>query len=230
MVGRPDALKPKAAVSWSTGKDSAYALLRTLAEGKYDVIALLTTVTTTYNRVSMHGVRQDLLLEQARRIGLPVVEAKIPSKSDNATYEASMANATQELRGMGVTHIIFGDIFLQDVRDYRESKMRGTGIEPVFPLWGNNTKSLAEEIISSGIKARIVSLDPTKLDRKFGGSEFDMDFLRTIPKEVDPCGEKGEFHTLVYDAPFFRLPIPVTNGDSVDREGFYFTDVTVVAR
>lgn len=230
MVDLHDTQRPRAAVSWSTGKDSAYALQKTLAEGKYDVIALLTTVTKTYNRVSMHGVRQDLLKEQSRVVGLPVIEAEIPSKSDNATYEASMAKATLKLKEMGVTHIVFGDIFLQDVREYRESKMRGTGIDPVFPLWGKNTRSLAGEIISSGIKARIVCLDPTKLERRFGGSEFDLDFLRNIPKEVDPCGENGEFHTLVYDAPFFKHPVSITNGESVDRDGFYFTDVVAESR
>lgn len=219
--------RQRAAISWSSGKDSAYAFYRTLKEDRFEIVALLTTVTGTYERVSMHGVRKELLQEQASSIGLPVVVAEIPPNSDNATYEASMSRAIRTLKEMGVTHIIFGDIFLQDVREYRESKMRGTGVEPVFPLWGNDTKSLADDIISSGIKARIVCLDPTKTDRKFGGSEFNREFLGTISVDIDPCGEKGEFHTFVYDAPFFRNPVPVMNGESVERDGFYFTDVVL---
>lgn len=217
--------KPKAVISWSSGKDSAYALLNVLESGKYDVVAMLTTVTSTYERVSMHGVRNELLMRQAAILELPEITVTIPPKSSNRIYEAKMSEATEKLRSMGVEFIVFGDIYLEDVRAYRESRLDGTGIRPVFPLWGRDTGKLSREIIDSGISARIVCLDPTRLDRKFGGEKYDAALVDSFPDGVDPCGENGEFHTFVYEAPYFRNAISVKKGESVEREGFFFTDL-----
>ena len=218
-------IRPKAAVSWSSGKDSAYALFRTIESGNYEVVALLTTVTSTYDRISMHGVRRALLEEQSRATGIPLMEVEIPTGCDNKTYEEQMDKATDRMKAEGIEYIIFGDIFLQDIREYREKNLKGTGITPVFPLWGENTHDLAKKIIGSGIEAVIVCLDPSKIDRNFGGNSFDAGFLNSIPPEADPCGENGEFHTFVHNAPFFRGKIPVVVGDNVERDGFLFTDL-----
>ncbi|AKA49033.1 ATP-binding domain-containing protein [uncultured archaeon] len=218
---------PKAALSWSSGKDSAFALYRVLQSGKYDIVTLLTTVTTSYDRVSIHGVREELLAMQAENTGLPVMKVEIPPKSSNADYERAMAEAVQKLNHMGVEYIIFGDIFLEDVKRYREDRMAGTGITPVFPNWGEDTGKMARDIVNAGIGARIVCLDPKKLDRRFGGAEFDLEFLGSLPPDVDPCGERGEFHTFVYRAPFFAKSLGVKTGEIVERDGFLFTDLYI---
>lgn len=217
--------RPRAAVSWSSGKDSAYAMYSAVKSGKYDVVALLTTVTSSYERVSMHGVRESLLMEQTKKAGLPLIKAVIPPKSTNEEYDKAMSKAIEEMKQLGIEYLIFGDIFLEDVREYREKRMERTGIKPVFPLWGRNTKELASEIINAGIYAEIVCLDPKKLDREFGGSPFDSELLDSLPDSVDPCGENGEFHTFVLKAPFFSEDIPVAKGNSVERDGFLFTDL-----
>lgn len=221
---------PKAAVSWSSGKDSAYALLSAIRSREYELVALLTTVTSTYDRVSMHGVREELLARQSENIGLPVIKAVIPPNSSNEVYESVMQEATEKLKKSGVEYLIFGDIFLKDVREYREARMKGTGIKPVFPLWGMDTKELSKKIIESGIVASIVCLDPKKLDKKFGGAIYDHDFLESLPEDVDRCGENGEFHTLVHKTPFFKKDIPVAIGVSVERDGFLFTDLYPATR
>ncbi len=216
---------PKAAMSWSSGKDSSMALYETIKSGKFEIVTLLTTVNSDYDRISMHGVRNELLHKQSELSGFPVLEAKIPAKSSNEIYQKAMQKAIDELKKLGVEYMIFGDIFLQDVRDYRIKMMTGTGIEPIFPLWGRNTSKLALEIIDSGIKARISCLDPRKLPTSLGGAEFNRDLLNHLPENVDPCGENGEFHTFVYSAPFFREPMKIKNGESVLRDNFYFTDL-----
>lgn len=216
---------PKAAVSWSSGKDSAYAYYKALQSKEYDIIALLTTVTSSYDRVSMHGVREELLMEQARSIGLPLIKAEISPKSSNEEYEKAMEKATTTLRKMGVEYLIFGDIFLQDVREYRENRLEGTGIKPLFPLWNENTDELAVKIIDSGINAHIVCLDTKKMDEQFGGASFDKNLLDSLPEGIDRCGENGEFHTFVHRAPFFKEDIPIVIGESLEREGFFFTDI-----
>ena len=216
---------PKAAMSWSSGKDSSMALYEVLQSGRFNVVTLLTTVNSDYERVSMHGVREELLQRQALASGLPVLKVEIPKKSTNQIYEEAMRQAIGELKRQGVEYIIFGDIFLQDVRDYRIRMMEGTGIEPVFPLWGKNTTELAIDIIKSEVKAKVSCLDPRKVDKSLGGADFDNAFLGKLPSGVDPCGENGEFHTFVYSAPFFKQPISVRTGESVLREGFYFTDL-----
>ena len=216
---------PKAAVSWSSGKDSSMALYKTLKGGEVQPVTLLTTVNVDYDRVSMHGVREELLLMQAKNCGLPLLKVEIPKDSSNQIYQTAMKEAIRKLKEMGVRYMIFGDIFLEDVRDYRISMMKGSGIEPIFPLWGQNPAKLAYEIIEAGIRARIVCLDPRKLNESFGGRDFDRELLKDLPDQVDPCGENGEFHTFVYNAPFFKEPIKVRTEQSVLRSGFYFTDL-----
>ena len=216
---------PKAAMSWSSGKDSSMALFEVLNSGRYDVVTLLTTVNSDYERVSMHGVREDLLQRQARACSLPILKVKIPKKSTNENYEGAMQEAIVKLKHQGVKYMIFGDIFLQDVRDYRIRMMEGTGIEPVFPLWGKDTTRLAKEIFDAGIRAKVSCLDPAKVGISLGGADFDQEFLEKLPSGVDPCGENGEFHTFVYSAPFFKEPIRIRTGESVLRDGFYFTDL-----
>lgn len=214
-----------AAVSWSSGKDSSIALQEILKSGKFNIVTLLTTVNADYDRVSMHGVREELLQKQAKACGLPMLKVEIPKNSTNQIYDEAMKRAIETLKSLNVQYMIFGDIFLEDVREYRIRMMKGTGIEPLFPLWGRNTTELAQKIIESGIKAKISCVDPSKVDKTLGGADFDLEFLKSLPDDVDPCGENGEFHTFVYDAPFFNEPVNVRKGESVFREGFYFTDL-----
>ncbi len=219
----------KAVVSWSSGKDSAYSLWKIRQEGLLEVVGLLTTVTKAYGRVSMHGVREELLVAQARATGLPLLRVEIPSPCPNEVYEREMATAISRLRAAGVTHMVFGDLFLEDIRAYRESRLAGTGIQPVFPLWGRPTGPLAEEMIGSGLMADLVCVDPRRLGREFAGRRFDPQLLRDLPPGVDPCGEKGEFHTFVSAGPMFDRPIPVEHGEVVERDGFVFADLKPAA-
>jgi uncharacterized protein (TIGR00290 family) len=217
--------RPKAVISWSSGKDSAFALSETLRQEELEVVGLLTTVTKTYARVSMHGVRERLLELQAEASGLPLVRVEIPAPCPNEVYEREMAKAIASMRSDGVTHLVFGDLFLQDIRDYRESRLGPTGMKPVFPLWGRDTRQLAREMIERGLEAVVVCLDPRKLSRNFAGRRFDDHFLHDLPPSVDPCGENGEFHTFVTAGPMFSRPIPVVVGSTVERDGFVFTDL-----
>ena len=216
---------PKAWISWSTGKDSAWALHRTRLERQVDVTGLLTTVNTAASRVAMHAVRQSLLEAQAAALGIPLVTVAIPSPCPNAAYERAMDAAIHRARAEGVTHMIFGDLFLEDIRKYREERLRPTGITPLFPLWGIDTRALAGEMIDGGLGAHVTCVDPKKLDRRFAGRAFEADFLADLPPGVDPCGENGEFHTFASRGPMFRAPIPVEVGEIVERDGFVFADV-----
>ena len=218
--------RPKAVVSWSSGKDAAYSLWKVREEGAYDVVGLLTTVTGTFSRVSMHGVREVLLDQQAAAAELPVTKVTIPFPCPNEVYERAMGAAVDGLRREGVTHVIFGDLYLEDVRAYRERRLENTGITPVFPLWGRPTSALAEEMVESGLVAHVVCLDPRKLPAEFGGRRFDRAFLQDLPRGVDPCGENGEFHTFASGGPMFSRPVSVRVGDTVERDGFVFTDLT----
>ncbi len=222
---RPGTSRPKAVVSWSSGKDSAFALYEARRAGELDVVGLLTTVTETYGRVSMHGVRESVLDAQARAAGLPIRKVGIPSPCPNAVYERAMSRTVDALRQEGVSRIVFGDLFLEDIRAYREEKLRGTGVEPVFPLWGRPTDRLADEMIASGVNARIVALDPRKLPARFAGRSFDRDLLAELPDGVDPCGERGEFHTCVTAGPMFSAGLAVAPGPVVERDGFVFADL-----
>ncbi len=217
--------RPKAVVSWSSGKDSAFALHEVRRSDALEVVGLLTTVTETYARVSMHGVRENILDAQARAAGLPLHKVRIPSPCPNEVYERAMARALEALRGDGVSRVVFGDLFLEDIRAYREEKLRGTGVEPVFPLWGRPTDRLAREIIDAGVRAHLVALDPRKLPARFAGRTFDRALLADLPDTVDPCGERGEFHTCVTAGPMFTAPIPVVRGPVVERDGFVFADL-----
>lgn len=217
--------RPRAVISWSSGKDSAFALYEVRRTGSFDVVGLLTTITRPYDRVSMHGVREPLLDQQARAAGLPVLKVEIPTPCPNATYERAMTRALAQLQAAGVEVIVFGDLFLEDIRRYRESRMDGTGLRPEFPLWGRPTAALARTMIASGMRSTIVCLDPRLLPARFAGRQFDDSLLAELPPTVDPCGERGEFHTFVSAGPMFLEPVPVVAGAVVERDGFVFADL-----
>ena len=216
---------PKAWMSWSTGKDSAWALDVIRKQQQVEIVALLTTVNASAARVAMHAVRQSLLDAQAAALGLPVVAVPIPSPCPNATYEQAMDAAISRARAEGVKHMVFGDLFLEDIRKYREEKLASTGITPLFPLWGLDTRALAQEMVESGLGAYVTCVDPSKLDRSFAWRLFDAQFLSDLPNGVDPCGENGEFHTYACRGPMFRAPILVETGEVVERDGFVFADL-----
>jgi uncharacterized protein (TIGR00290 family) len=220
-----DAARPKAWVSWSSGKDAAWALHVARARGDVEIVGLLTTVSEAFDRVAMHGVRRELLLAQAAATGLPVHVVPLPWPCSNEAYEARMRDAVGAARDAGVTRMIFGDLFLADVRRYREEKLAGTGIEPIFPLWGEPTLELAHAMIDAGVRAHVVTLDPTKLPREFAGRVLDRALLEALPPGVDPCGENGEMHTFVSAGPMLVREIPVRAGEVVEREGFVYADL-----
>lgn len=211
-------------MSWSSGKDSAMALHVARAEG-VDVVGLLTTVNADADRVAMHAVRRELLEAQARALGLPLHVVEIPSPCPNDVYEAAMAGAVARARADGVGEMVFGDLFLADIRAYRESMLDGTGIAPRFPLWQRPTAALARDMLDAGIRAVVTCVDPKQAPRELAGRAFDADFVASLPDGVDPCGENGEFHTFVSDGPGFASPIPVATGEIVERDSFVFADV-----
>ena len=215
-------------MAWSGGKDSAMALAALLADPRYEVVALLTTVTREYDRVSVHGVRRSLLRAQAAALALPLEEAVIPALASNADYEASMADALGRLgaRYPAARTVAFGDLFLEDIRAYREERLRTLGLDALFPLWGEDTARLAAEFERRGYRAVVVCVDSELLAPEFAGREFDAAFARDLPPTVDPCGERGEFHTFVYAGPLFSAPIAVTHGEIVVRDGrFVYSDL-----
>lgn len=216
---------PKAWLAWSSGKDSAWALHTVRQSGDFEIVALLTTVNRTHQRVAMHSVRESLLEMQAAAAALPLVKVPIPSPCSNDIYEQAMSVAMAQARAEGVRHVIFGDLFLEDVRAYREEKLAACGMTPAFPLWGRDTRQLAEEMLAGGLRAHLTCVDPRKLDRTFAGRQFDRALLAALPAGVDPCGENGEFHTCVSAAPMFRQSISVTPGEVVERDGFVFADL-----
>jgi uncharacterized protein (TIGR00290 family) len=216
---------PPAYISWSSGKDSAFALCEAQRSHLVTPVGLLTTVTEAFGRVSMHGVREELLHRQAEAVGLPLRVIRIPYPCPNEVYEKAMGEALGDLRSSGIRHVVFGDLFLEDIRTYREDRMARVGMECVFPLWHRPTGELAREMLRSGLRSRLVCVDPRKLDRSFAGREFDEDLLADLPPGIDPCGERGEFHTFVTDSPSFRSPVRVRPGDVVERDGFVFADL-----
>jgi uncharacterized protein (TIGR00290 family) len=215
----------KTLLSWSTGKDSAWTLYTLRQNRKTEVVGLLTTINQVYERVAMHAVRLKLLQAQAEAAGLPLLLINIPYPCSNQEYEAAMYKAINQAKEQGVEEIAFGDLFLQDIRAYREAKMEGTGINPTFPIWGIDTKLLAKEIINSGLRAVVTCVDPKKLDRSFAGREYNQNFLNDLPEGIDPCGEHGEFHTFAYDGPMFKSPVLIEVGEIVERDGFIFADI-----
>jgi uncharacterized protein (TIGR00290 family) len=211
--------------SWSAGKDSAFGLWTLLRDPAYEVGALLTTITDVYDRVSISGVREELLDQQAAALQLPLIKVRIPPACTNEIYEERMAATLASVSFDGIDHIAFADLFLADVRAYREENLGRAGKHGVFPLWGLDTRLLAKEMVAAGFRATVVCVDPGVLDPSFAGREFDSAFWADLPERVDPCGENGEFHTFVWDAPMYRNPIACRTGKVVVRDGFVFCDV-----
>ncbi len=190
-----------------------------------EVVGLLTTVNEAHARVAMHAVRIELLEAQSQAVGLPLWPVAIPSPCSNAEYEAAMAGAIERAKAEGITVMAFGDLFLEDIRRYREERLAGSGIEPKFPIWGLPTDKLAREMINGGLRARVTCVDPRQLPKSFAAREFDGEFLADLPSTADPCGERGEFHTFAYDGPMFHYPVAVQTGEVVERDGFIFADL-----
>ena len=215
----------KVLLSWSSGKDSVWALHLLRQQPDIEVAALLTSFNSAADRVAMHAVRRALVDTQASRTGIPQWSVDLPWPCSNSQYEERMRGVCQRALAEGITAIAFGDLFLQDIRDYRERQLQGTGLEPLFPVWEIPTTKLARDMIAAGVKAKITCVDPAQVDRTFAGRDFDQALLDSLPHGVDPCGENGEFHTFVYDAPVFSRPIAISMGEIVERDGFVFADV-----
>jgi len=217
--------RPKLWLSWSSGKDSAWTLHKLRAAGEFEVTALLTTINQDAARVAMHAVREELLEKQAAAAGVPLVKVPIPAQCSNAMYEAAMTAAVAQARASGVSHMAFGDLFLEDIRRYREERLAATGITPIFPLWDLPTPALAREMVAGGLRAYLTCIDPKKLDRRFAGRLFDRELLDDLPPGVDPCGENGEFHSFAFAGPMFGKALEVRPGEIIERDGFVFADV-----
>jgi uncharacterized protein (TIGR00290 family) len=217
--------RPRVLVSWSSGKDGAWALHELRRRGDVDVVGLLTVVNAEHDRVAMHAVRSELLRAQADALGLPLRPILLRWPSSNAEYEAAMAAAVAAAVADGITAIAFGDLFLADVRDYRERQLAGTGLAPLFPLWGRPTDALVRGMIAGGLRASITCVDPKQAPRELAGRELDDALVDALPPGVDPCGERGEFHTFVWDGPGFRTPVAIERGEIVERDGFVFADL-----
>ncbi len=231
--------------NWSTGKDSALALYTVLQDPKFEVTQLVTSINSHYNRVTMHGVRRELVMQQAQSIGIPLTTLELPQNPSAKTYETIMLHTLETLKTQGCTHTVFGDIFLEDLRLYRENQLQKINITPHFPLWKRNTHDLLKEFIDLGFKAKIICLNANVLDKSFLGRELDYDFIQDLPKHVDPCGENGEFHTFCYEGPVFKTPISFETGEKIYREypspkrngtenqkaaGFWFCDLIPIKK
>jgi uncharacterized protein (TIGR00290 family) len=223
--GTTNPAAPRALVSWSGGKDSSLALHRALETGAWRVDGLLTTVTDGYDRISMHGVRVSLLEAQAAALGLPLRTVRIPPRCSNEDYERVMRAALAEYAAEGGEAVLFGDLFLEDVRAYRVRLLDGLPLRPAFPIWGEPTDALARRFVALGFRAALVCVDPRQIDAGLAGRAYDARLLADLPASADPCGENGEFHTFVHDGPIFRRPVPVERGEVVEREGFVFADL-----
>ncbi|MEP6715154.1 MAG: ATP-binding protein [Terriglobia bacterium] len=216
----------KVLLSWSSGKDSAWALHLLSQRSDVRVAALLTTFNQAADRVAMHAVRRSLVRRQAQRAGLPLWETELPWPCSNSQYEEIMGGVVRRTVAEGFDAVAFGDLYLQDIREYRERQLAGTGLEPLFPVWGIPTRQLALDMMAGGVRAKVTCIDPAKVDKSLAGRDFDAAFLEELPAGADPCGENGEFHTFVWDAPVFTSPIEVENGIIVERDGFVFADIT----
>lgn len=216
---------PKAFVSWSSGKDSAYALLEAQRQNIAEIAGIITTIDAADKRVAVHSVRAGLLRRQAAALGLPLTRVELPSPCPNEAYEAQFVDACASIKAQGVKHIVFGDLFLEDIRTYREGLLARAGMQGLFPLWRRDTRSLARDMIASGIVAHLVCVDLQRLDRSYAGRPFDAALLSGLPAGVDPCGENGEFHTAVCAGPMFAAPIPVHVGTIIERDGVAYADL-----
>jgi uncharacterized protein (TIGR00290 family) len=216
-------------LSWSSGKDSAWCLHELRASSEYQVTALLTTINRDAGRVAMHAVRESLLDAQAAALRLPLIKVSIPSPCPNEVYEREMNAAMAQARAEGIFHMAFGDLFLEDIRRYREEKLAAVGMTPIFPLWARRTPALAREMVAGGLRAYLTCVNPKQLDRRFAGRVFDERLLEELPSGVDPCGENGEFHTFAVAGPMFSAPLRVTPGEIVERDGFVFADLLPAA-
>jgi uncharacterized protein (TIGR00290 family) len=218
-------VKPKLLVSWSSGKDSAWALHVLRQSDEYEITGLLTTINSAFDRVAMHGVRRELVEAQAEAAGLPLWKIPLPWPCSNEQYESAMSTVCAKAIDQGIQSVAFGDLFLEDVRQYREDRMRRAGLTPIFPLWKLDTAKLVREMLAGGLRSRVVCLDPKKLSPAFAGRDIDPSLLSELPPTVDPCGENGEFHSFVHAGPMFTRSIPIQTGETVTRDGFVFTDV-----
>jgi uncharacterized protein (TIGR00290 family) len=217
--------RPKALLSWSSGKDSAYALSILRESDAVEVVALVTTIDQRSRRVPVHFVRESILDRQSEAVGLPLWKIELDWPCSNVMYQAALQDIADRAVRAGISHMAFGDLFLRDIRAYREQAVRDVGLEPIFPLWGRETADLATDMIAVGLKATITCVDRTQLDPSFAGAAFDTRFLAQLPPEVDPCGENGEFHTVVCDGPGFLSPVPVRVEDITQDDRFIFADV-----
>jgi len=218
-------MKEKILVGWSGGKDSSLTLWQLQQQESWEIVALLSTITEGYERLSMHGVRVELIRQQAESLGLTLAESRIPPNASNVTYEAALLRTLEPFLQQGVRKMAFGDLFLADIRHYREDLLARFGMEAVFPLWQRDTAALSREFLRAGFRAVVVCVDPRQIAAEFCGREYDDRFLADLPPSADPCGERGEFHTFVYAGPIFRQLIPIRRGALVQREGFYFCDL-----
>lgn len=218
-------MKRKTLMSWSSGKDSAWALHTLQQNPDIDVVGLFCTVNKAFERVAMHGVRIELLQRQADSIGLPLEILEIPYPCSNSDYEHIMGEFVRRAHEYSIEHFAFGDLFLEDIRNYREDKLKDSGITPIFPIWGIPTEQLSRTMLSGGLRTVITCIDPKQITEDFAGREFNEEFLASLPEGIDPCGENGEFHSFVFDGPMFKEKIAIRVGDIVHRDGFVFADV-----
>ena len=218
-------MKKKTLLSWSSGKDSAWALHVLQQQKDVEIIGLFCTYNEKFERGAMHGVQIELIRQQAEKTGLPLQLIPIPDPCSDAEYKTIMADFIKQVKSRGIDNIAFGDLFLEDIRRYREESLAGTGITPLFPLWGKPTGELSKEMVSKGLRAIITSVDPKSLTADFAGHVYDSTFLEQIPDSIDPCGEKGEFHSFAYDGPMFKSKLNIRVGETVTRDGFVFADV-----
>lgn len=220
-------MKKRTLLSWSSGKDSAWSLHVLRQDPDIEVVGLVTTINEEYERVAMHAVRLTLLKYQAEAAGLPLHIIPLPNPCSNKIYESRMNDFIASIKNDGIEYMAFGDLYLEDIRTYRESRLKDTGITPLFPIWGIPTDELANTMVQSGLRAHLTCVDPKKLDPAFAGREYNASLISDLPDSVDPCGENGEFHSFCFAGPMFSKPVDIKVGETVEREGFVFTDLMV---
>lgn len=217
----------KTLISWSSGKDSAWTFHVLRQDPNIDIVGLFSTINEKFDRVAVHGVRVDLLKEQAQNLNVPLHLVPIPYPCNNGQYIAAMKSFIRKIKKQGIDSLAFGDLFLKNVREYREQLLKGTGVTPIFPIWGTSTKLLSRQMLSNGLKALIICINPKQIAPEFIGREYNQSFLDDLPENIDPCGENGEFHSFAFDGPMFRSPIEICLGEVVYRKGIYFKDLSL---